>query len=179
MKKSKWGVALATIAVGAVIVGASQGTQTDPLVSRSYIDQVVLPGILSQVDGLMDEREEDLVAELEDVVRQQVEDLQDELVDGDWEAPEHAANFEMTTLSAGHTLTAAAGCEIVVRGEGVTLASTAPSSLLDLTDGTTLSNGAPLVVNHLYLVVGDGTAIATAGEVSLLVRGDFSVESSG
>ena len=62
MKPSKWTSRLAcTILVvgtiaGVALAAGTQGSQSDPLVTLSYLNEVALPGLLKQVDQKLDAR---------------------------------------------------------------------------------------------------------------------------
>ena len=47
-----------------LLLGAAAGTQTDPLVTLSYLNDVNTPAILKEVDARLDTREQALVDKL-------------------------------------------------------------------------------------------------------------------
>ena len=82
MRKSRTRRILAAVlAVGAaaVFLGASQGTQTDPLVTMSYINEVTAPQILSDVDARLDQREQALVDRLDASIARYERDMEQKL----------------------------------------------------------------------------------------------------
>lgn len=66
MNQSKWPVRLASGALvcltlaGVALAAGQQGTQADPLVSLSYLNQQATPSILAQVDAKIAQREAEL-----------------------------------------------------------------------------------------------------------------------
>ena len=78
MKNRNKRILTALLAVGAAggFLGASQGSQTDPLVTMSYINQVTTPKILSEVDVKLGLREQALVDRLNAAIAQYEKDME-------------------------------------------------------------------------------------------------------
>ena len=61
MKKNKWTARMASLAlvlvtvVVAAVAAGTQGTQSDPLVTLSYLNEKALPEILAQVENKVEE----------------------------------------------------------------------------------------------------------------------------
>ena len=79
MKKSPKRTLTAALSVAALalLLGAAAGGQTDPLVTRSYLDEVATPAILAQVDTKLDSREEALADKLSGVAEGYRQDLEE------------------------------------------------------------------------------------------------------
>ena len=151
----KWKIACAVLATA-----AAAGSQGDPLVTLSYLENIFQP----QVEQMA-----------EDTVAAHKSELQDALNDA---VDERAgtSTFAVVTLSKDQTLTGKVGCEIMLRVGSATVANGNPG-LIDTTAGSTLNSGGALVTNHLYMVTIDTRSVtATAGTVKLLVRGPYSVK---
>lgn len=126
--------AAVAFAAGAYASGGF-GTQSDPLVSMSYLTDVLTPEVVEDVTGEI--------------------------------------RFRQVTLRRGQTLSAEAGCEIVLRSG---TAECTVDGLIDSTDAQTLEQDDDLEQNHLYLVADKGEVLQANGAVKLLVKGSCSVE---
>jgi len=128
------------------------GTQNDPLVTLSYLQNQLTPQLLNQFDG-----------DLSKAVSQ----LQSEMQSGGGVT----TTYQLVTLSDGQRLIGQAGTEVLLRGGTVTLQGSV--ALLDTTGGGALSAGAALSVNHLCMFADNGGVIQAAGTATLLVRGSY------
>lgn len=157
--KKKWQFILVIFA--AAVIGAgigayaatTYGTQSDPLVTVSYLNQTLTPYMSGQFDSqlsqAMDKLENDFTAALAG----------------------SAGTFRVVTLTSGQTLNGGAGCEILYRSGSCTAAS----ALVDVSSGSSVSSGASLTANHLYMTGDSGAAVKAGGSVTLLVRGTCTV----
>ncbi len=151
MKKQKWLTRLACMGlIAAVIAGAAlaagtQGSQDDPLITLSYLNDVAVPEILKQVDARVKEKAEAVKKEL----------------------GENGAAFRVVELKKDKTLELTAGCQFILRS-GV-LNST--DALVDLSSGETWAGGGSLLANHLYIATGGKQTVTAAEAVVLLVQG--------
>jgi len=167
MKKWKMRTAafvLAGACLCAAALAAGGGSQSDPLVTLSYLTQTVQPDILRQAEERADVRQKDLTAQFENQIRQ----LQSGAGDG--------ASYQVVTLAAGERLKLEVGCEMMLRVGSAAVSSGTEPALIDMTTGGTLANGGALVQNHLYMAtIPDRTLSAGAGTVKLLMRGGYSL----
>ncbi|MBQ7145099.1 MAG: hypothetical protein IJR65_08090 [Oscillospiraceae bacterium] len=141
--------ALLLIAFGVAVyavTSADYGTQADPLVTKSYLDQVLRP---------------ELDRELQEAL--EAAEAQNQPASGD---------FERVTLKAGQTLRCGLGTELLLTAG----TAKARGTLSDVTAGTALNSGAALTANHLYLTAGDDARLETGETAELLVYGTYSVE---
>lgn len=65
--------------VGVAFAAGQQGSQSDPLVTLSYLTQKATPSILSQVDSKLTARETELKKQLSAVVEGYVKEVEDKL----------------------------------------------------------------------------------------------------
>ncbi len=138
------------IGVGAY-AASNFGTQADPLVAKSYLDQTVTPKLQAQFEAKLDQQVK--------LIEQQIASASTGL------------DFVSVSLTNGQTLKGSVGCEIILRSGSVS----ASGSLSDVTDGRTLAAGAALTANHLCLVGAQGDGVKAASSVTLLVRGAYTV----
>ena len=159
MKKKKLRILLCALlalagltAAGAMAAGGA-GSQSDPLVTLSYLTETFTGQVMDKVDRLIAERNSRLTAEL---------------------GGSASSVYAAVTLNAGQTLPGEGGCEVLLRS-GAAVCAAAPSpGLVDTTTGGTLGGGAALEQNHLYLMTGSRGVTSAAG-ASLLVRGSYTV----
>ena len=165
--------------VGVTFAAGGQGSQSDPLVTLSYLTQQTTPAILSQVDSMVDEREAELRQQLSAVVDRYVREVEDALASsgGTTTRPgTGGASYEVVNLSAGQTIVGSAACEFLLRsGTAVCVSDTSPG-LVDMTAGTTLAGGAALTANHLYLATIEGRGVTASTAVTIMVRGDYTIQ---
>ncbi|MCC8122212.1 MAG: hypothetical protein LIO58_01520 [Oscillospiraceae bacterium] len=160
---------------GVVFAAGQQGTESDPLVTLSYLNDKTTPDILAQVDTKLSDRESQLKTQLQSVESDLSKQVSDKVSENTAAGGTVTAAYSVVTLKAGQTLTAGAGCELLLRsGSAVCVASTAPG-LVDMTGGATLAGGGALQVNHLYLATEGGHGVKASGAVTLMVRGDYQI----
>ena len=167
MKKNRWFVRM----VGLLLVSglmtmtvslATVGTEQDPLVTLSYLNERFMADVLKKVDEKIEARNEQLVNELNGQA-----------------AKEDAAKtdtFIVVTLNKDQVLTGDIGCEVMLRVGTASCVTPSNPGLIDETSAEILGNGKPLVVNHLYMMTIEGRGVkATADVTKLLVRGTYSI----
>ena len=162
MKKNRWVLrtlvllAICGVLNATVSFAAEAGTDQDPLVTLSYLNETFLNNVLSRVDEKIADRNAQLSQQTG--------------------GGGTSANFSVVTLTSGQVLTGGVGCEVMLRvGTAVCTASSAPG-LIDETTAGTLNNGGALVQNHLYMMTIEGRGVkATAATTKLLVRGSYTI----
>ena len=184
MMQKKWPVrllsgGLVTLAlVGIAVAAGQQGTQSDPLITLSYLQQQVTPSILSQVDSKISARQTELEEKLTAVTEEYAKEVESKLSasGGTGSGQSGSACYEVVTLTAGQTLTGGAACEFLLRSGTATCVSDSAPGLVDMTDGSTLANGGALKANHLYLGTIEGRGVKASTAVTLLVRGSYTIQ---
>ena len=143
-----------TIAVLAVLLlagvvayaAANYGSREDPLITKSYLDEVVKPQLESDMQERLDAAAAGLLSS----------------------APGEFARVE---LAAGQTLRCGAGSQLLpVQGS-----LTAAGALSDTTAGSAVAAGETLEANHLYLSTEEGGVTAGAA-ATVLVSGTYLVD---
>lgn len=146
-------IAVLLVAVGAGVgayAASTYGTESDPLVAKSYLDNTLTPKLQTEFQTKIDQ--------------------QSQLLEQQIASANTTVNFSAVTLTSGQTLRCSAGCEVVLRSGTATAAGT----LSDVTTGTALNAGSALAQNHLCLAAASG-GVTASGSVSLLVRGTYTV----
>lgn len=207
MNKRKW-LTLTTcilvallLATGYMAIAAEYGSDADPLVSASYITEVLAPQTIDKVNEIIDQRTSEFTTQLNqtladytahlDSVVEEVEgttqDLASDSAFVDAVATQVLSRLNSTdssvSVSGGWTLLEVSEGETVVfeaGGMAMLRVGTAncytPSStnLVDITDSSELANGEPLVKNHMYVVTISGRGFTvTASSAKLMVYGSY------
>ena len=146
--------ALAMAAAVTVYAVANYGSREDPLVTSSYLQDVVQPRMedayRSTLNGAIGEMEEQFADQVAAA----------------------GGTYVLVTLENGQTLTGRAGTEILMR---TGTAAVAQSAAIDLTTGETAAVGTKLTENHLYLVQADDAGIQVSADTTVMVRGSYHV----
>lgn len=144
------------------VEAAKVGTASDPLITLSYLQSVVIPQI-----------ETSLISRLTGTVTQQSNNTPAAQTSG--------GSYVVIELTRGQTVTAKTeSIEIIVR-PGTAASAVSPfndQGIADLTDGTELTNGTKLPINHILLVPrNDGRGIViTSSKAYIMVRGDYEIQ---
>ena len=139
---------LAVLLVAGVTAYAATnyGSKDDPLITKSYLDEVVKPELERTLQTKLD-------AAAEDMLRS---------------AP---GEFAAVELDGGAALRCTAGCQLLP----VSGSLSASGALADTTAGSVVASGSALAVNHLYLATEDG-GVTAATAATVLVSGAYRVE---
>lgn len=164
-------VLTAVVVVGAFSASAAGGDQDDPLVTLSYLTQVVTPELLEKVDEQVAANEQALTDRLNTAIDQYSEEMEQALAQGAGES----ASYVSASLAAGQTLTPAAGSELLLRSGEAKVSIGSSPVLVDATDGGSLEIGGSLTANHLYVAPLAGAGITAASACVLLVRGTYTI----
>lgn len=148
---------LAVFCIVAVLLGGigvfaatNYGTESDPLITLSYLNDVLKP----ELEQKYTQQTKDSIAELESRVEAEV-----------------SGGYVSVTVKANQTMTCKAGCEFLVRsGEAYVTAD-----VLDVTEGKELAKNDWLMKHHLYMAVSDNAAVRANSDIYLMIRGDYTV----
>lgn len=122
------------------------GSAADPLIAKSYLDQV-LPQALAPY-----------------ATRAEVETLA------------AAPSYQVVTVPAGSILLAEGGTEIILRGGAAVAITTQLGGIADVTAGGEVVTGQYLPANHLLIVPrSDGRGFLSETDVTALVRGPYQI----
>ncbi|MPM73082.1 hypothetical protein SDC9_120058 [bioreactor metagenome] len=163
------------LSAGVFTVAAAQGSQSDPLVTLSYLTDVVTPSVLSKVDEQVAKERQTYLTALDGRITAYTAQMEQLLGGLSGSAGQNSAVFSVVELTAGQTLTGSVGCELMLRVGSAKCVSPASPGLVDATDGSVLENGKALTKNHLYMFTMEGRAISASDSIKLLVRGTYTV----
>ena len=146
MKRRKLRTALCVLLAGTVLaafvaIAAEAGSQGDPLVTLSYLNDTFLGQLLGKVDSKLTQRDQALRQELEQQVGQAEQQLLQQ-ISGGGSVTGTAASYSEVSLSDGQTLYGSAGCEVMLRSGSASCVSEGKSTpgLVDIC----LCNSAPV-----------------------------------
>ncbi len=156
----------AVVLLAGLSAAASSGSSSDPLISRSYLENVFTPGIMAKTEALLAQKE----AALSQRLTEQLEAYRTQT------GGTGQATYRVVTLSKGQTLTGGVGLELLPRtGSVICVADSAPG-LIDMTGGGTMAAGNVLAQNHLYLATVSNRGVqAVTDSATVLVRGGYAV----
>ncbi|MFI3226444.1 MAG: hypothetical protein R3Y09_03430 [Clostridia bacterium] len=157
-----------------VAFAAEYGSLDDPLVSLSYIKEILLPQTNDTIDEIVEERTAEYMAQLDE----KMEEFSSEFntVANNSEFIQNVADnlnaqniTSLVTISAGQTITFNSGTEFLLRIGGASLSNA--SGAVNVTTGTNTETG--VVINNLYIVVEDAQTVTAASDSTILVMGSY------
>lgn len=152
-------VAALAVTAGSITVLATQGDQSDPLVTLSYLQKVVTPELEKKVDEAVKANSEELAKQLDIAITSYETRVDEKLAQA-------GAVFQSRELATGGSYTTEVGRELLL----VSGSATAVGTLVDTTAGGTVSDGGQLTVGHLYVTAADRSGLKAAGAVTMMSR---------
>lgn len=136
------------------VVLAEPGASDDPLISKSYIENQLMPEI-----------------------RRYVESKIAEVKSGGTSSSSSGEKFEVVEVKAGGEVICAAGTELILRMGSATVIATEKGGAADTTSGFDLANGEAMPSNHLLIIpVSDGRGVKANTDIILMIKGGYTVE---
>lgn len=174
MKKWALGlyIALATcVLAGGTVFAAAIGTESDPLVSKSYVDSKI-GEVLALINGTGGTAAG--TANTDEIVSQVLAKLNEGDATGGSVPVE---SYVPVNVKVGQTIYGGEGTELVLRaGKGQAVIN-GVDGLVDITTGGELKNGGTAVKNHLLVVPrDDGRGIKVTEEAWFLVKGGYEIK---
>ncbi|MCL1997007.1 MAG: hypothetical protein FWG63_12430 [Defluviitaleaceae bacterium] len=169
------------------IIANQPGTEGDPLISRSYLEQR-LAAHGQQAAGISDEMLNFLI---QDISRTVLENLgQTGGMAGSWQAPAPAPppapapipepsveRYTPVYVPGGHMLIGGEGTEIILRGGSAISFTEVYDGIINVTAGTELFNGDFVPINNVLIVPrndGRGVIVTSAG-AWFIIRGSYEI----
>lgn len=154
-------LAISAIACATALAASNYGTKDDPLITKSYVDQVFKPALIQEVKTEVDATAVDLQKQIDDAVSKS--------------AAVNVENFTKVTLGSGQTLSCHSGTEFILRDGSARCAAPSSVGLMDVTYGTGIDDGDSLEENHLYMVSESNDGLTARSSITVLVRGAYTL----
>lgn len=151
----------------AVFAVGDYSSADDPLVTLSYINDVLIPQLKSEIKA-------EILAEISNGTGSSTADQPAESV-----LPSANATYEVVHATVGQIILPTEPCEIILRsGSAVAVSVDAGQGLSDTTAEKELLSGDALTKNHYVIVPrGDGRGVlVTSGDAYFMVRGGYTIE---
>jgi len=154
-------VLAATMLTG-IIIAATPGSSSDPLITLSYFEQKM----------------EDLQEELKELIEKGSKDKEEEKTE-EIEKPEidtSAFIFKIENLKAGSTLKCGEGTEFIIRTGEMKAVASASGGLSDVTEGANIDGDTVVPKNHHIVVPRDdgrGLNVVTGG--AIMIKGNYEI----
>ena len=210
-KKMRWLVAVAVLIIvlltsGLIVaIADKEGTADDPLIAKSYLDEVFTPQILAVVDEAVAKIEEGYVGEIDAlieeytaVIDQKISELNaqtgtvvsnaefvalletklaEKVASASVTPSSDGQTFRVITLKAGQKVVCEVGCEVMLRIGSAAASGSSNPILIDLVHNTRLASGTALVKNVLYMVtIKNNGFTAGVDNTKVLIRGTYTVQ---
>ncbi len=141
---------LVCLCVMFLVVLADPGTEADPLISKAYVDDVLMPQIEQYVDS-------------------KVAGLSGGGNGGS------AESFQVVDVKEGEKIICSAGTELILRMGKATIIATEKGGLADTTAGFDLADGTQMPSNHLLIVpLSDGRGLVANSDIIVMIKGGYS-----
>ncbi len=150
----------AVLLTSGVTALAAVGTSDNPLVTLSYLKEGFTKAILSQTQQKIDDAQATYEKKLDEKIA----------AAGKQEGSDTTGAYAVVELTAGQTFYPQIGGELMLRAGR----ATTTGGMLDTTAGTPVDNGA-LTENHLYMVTVSSQTVKADSNVTLLVRGGYTI----
>lgn len=138
---------LVVVAGATVYAVSNYGSQSDPLITKSYLDQVLQPKLEAELETQLKAAEDQMRSST-------------------------PGEFTELSLSSGQSLRCSAGgAFLLCSGSAKAL-----GSLADTTAGSGVADGGSLTANHLYMCAEDSGGLSASGSVTVLVSGSYNIE---
>lgn len=154
-------VLMATMLTG-IIIAATPGSSSDPLITLSYFEQKI----------------DDLKEELEELIEKGSKDNEEEKTDKTEtsEIDTSAFIFKIENLKAGSTLKCGEGAEFIIRTGEMKAVASASGGLSDVTAGENIDGDTVVPKNHHIVIPRDdgrGLSVVTGG--AIMIKGNYEI----
>ncbi|MBR5152391.1 MAG: hypothetical protein IKW60_02565 [Clostridia bacterium] len=154
--RNKWlktGIAMGVCLVlfGGIAVFSEPGGTDDPIITKSYIVDKVIPEIKAYIDERFG------IAASEGTVT--------------------TDSFVVVNVEKGKKVLCEAGAELILRMGKATIISSEKGGVADTTAGVDLSNGTAMPSNHLLVVpLADGRGFEATDDVIVMIKGGYRMQ---
>lgn len=146
-------IVLSVVLVGGIVAFSEPGGTDDPVVTKSYIVDKVIPDIKAYIDERFG------IAASEGVVTARND------------------SYAVVNVSKGDSVICEAGAELILRMGTGTIIATQKGGLADTTAGFDLANGTNMPSNHQLIVpVADGRGFKAETDVIVMIKGGYTIK---
>ena len=170
------GVLLGVMLVSGVTIIAvtNLGTQSDPLVTLSYLNSRFKPEIMEELKTEITKASEETTKNINGKIEEFKTDLGNAGT-GTGTQTGTTETFKLVSLTKGQTLSCSVGTELLLRVGSATASGVAPA-LVDETAGSVLGVGGAVAANHMYMVTIEGNGLKATADVKVLVCGEYTIK---
>ena len=161
MKKTIGWIMLLVMLVSSFVftVLAAPGSSEDPVISLSYITDILWPEIKEYVDN---SKAQNLPESGNGHITP--------------EGMEYSDTFKVVSLTAGQKLIGGDGCEVILRSGNLAVIASERGGVSDVTAGIDLPGGTLSPANHLMIIpVNDGRGFIVNADSYVMVKGDYKI----
>lgn len=152
-------ILIVSVILSTVMAYAAPGDNNDPLVTLSYITDVLMPELESQIAKKVNSEVKSAISNVETGTGASSSD-----------------GFALVNLKSNYSIIGDEGTELVVRSGLGKIIATSQGGVADLTSGVDLANGADAPLNHHLLIPrSDKRGITFSTDAIVLVKGTYSV----
>lgn len=145
---------------GGYIVADAAGTTDDPLISLSYLNDVVVPQITQTIQSN--------VAQIAQTAAKEA--VASEVIQ------QTGTSFNSVQVFAGQTIIGKAGTELILRVGSAAAVCPGDVGLVDTTQGLDLTNQKAVAANHVYIIPrADGRGILMASDGYIMIKGGYDI----
>lgn len=156
MKKQICIFCVMAILLVSVVIFAAPGTDEDPLVSLSYLNESI-----SQVRTYVD---------------QKIAGIGSGDANGSLTPASTGDKFTVISVSAGERLICGEGTELILRQGTGTIIATDKGGLANVTAGADLKNGVAIPANSLLIVpLADGRGLSASSDMLVMIKGAYTI----
>lgn len=182
------------LATGYAAVAAEYGSDSDPLITKSYLEHVLTPSITNSANSkIKDETNtyqsamERKIVELSQALDNKIASLAASLAKDDSFAQKVASfsggsgnsnnngNWEVIEVQKDSFLKLNLNSEVIVQRGSATCIESAGTGLTDLSGGSVLNADEALSINHRYIATTKGAGFKATETVTVLVDGGYTL----
>lgn len=178
------------LATGYAAVAAEYGSADDPLITQSYLEQVLMPSLTTSAEDAAKTQASTYQSAMERKIVEMSQALDDKIASlaaklakddsfvqqvADAGGTTDAENWESVSVAPGSSLRLDVDTEIVLRKGSATCLESAGTGLTDLSGGGVLSADESLVQDHRYIATTQNAGFRATSAVTVLINGGHSV----
>lgn len=164
-------IALAVIGITATTLYAADtglGSSSDPLVTKSYVDQK-----LAEISGNISNNSLTKQVETQQIL---IENLMDEISELKSGQTTNSNVFEVVVVQPGQIIYGNESTEMIMRSGKAQAITADAGGLQDITSGEDLSEGMEIPKNHLLIIPReDGRGLLADTKLTVMVRGGYKI----